>query len=162
MGLKVYSYYCLDILHEGHLLQMKNAKKIAGIDGVHIVGILTDEAILEKKPCPVIPFEQRMAIAEAIRYADMVVPQPTYSPVPNAVKMKVDVLMESASHSEELIAESERAMSAIGGKVIITPYYPKQSSTGIKNVIKAEVKNDKENYTLTGSAIIMRMRRDRV
>ena len=44
----VYSYYVLDIVHKGHLLYMKNAKAIAGKDGKSIVGILTDEAVMEK------------------------------------------------------------------------------------------------------------------
>jgi cytidyltransferase-like protein len=138
MGKVVYSYYCLDIIHPGHLLQMKNGKRLAGENGVHIVGILTDEAVMEKKKRPVISFDERMTVAEAIKYADLVVPQETYSPHPNVLKMKPDILMESASHSEELIKESERIMSSIGGKVIVTPYYPTQSSTSIKEKIKHE------------------------
>ena len=49
LGRAVYSYYVLDIVHRGHRLQMRNAKKIAGEDGISIVGILTKEAVLEKK-----------------------------------------------------------------------------------------------------------------
>ena len=49
----VYSYYVLDIVHRGHLLMMKNAKAIAGEDGKLIVGILTDEAAMEKKSKPI-------------------------------------------------------------------------------------------------------------
>ncbi len=45
----VYSYYVLDIIHRGHLLMMKNSKAIAGPDGRLIVGIVSDEAVLEKK-----------------------------------------------------------------------------------------------------------------
>lgn len=131
----VYSYYCLDIIHPGHLLQMKNAKRLAGKDGISILGILTDEAVMEKKPCPIIPFEERIAIAEAIGYADIVVPQATYSPHPNCLKMKPDILMESASHSEELIEQSRQIMRSIGGRVICTPYFPTQSSTAIKEKI---------------------------
>ena len=132
----VYSYYCLDIIHPGHLLQMKNAKRLAGKDGISIIGILTDEAVMEKKPRPVIPFDERMIIAEAIGYADLIVPQATYSPHPNCLKIKPDILMESASHSDELIKQSEQVMASIGGKVICTPYYPSQSSSNIKEKIK--------------------------
>ena len=28
--IKVYSYYCLDIIHKGHLLMMKKSKDVAG------------------------------------------------------------------------------------------------------------------------------------
>jgi len=46
----VYSYYVLDIVHKGHLIMMQNAKAIAGENGKLIIGILTDEAVMEKKP----------------------------------------------------------------------------------------------------------------
>ena len=138
MGRVVYSYYCCDIIHAGHLLQMKNAKRLAGEDGISIIGILTDEAVMERKKRPVISFDERMIIAEAVRYADLIVPQETYSPHPNVLKMKPNILMESASHSDELVAESRKVMSSIGGIVILTPYYPAQSSTGIKERIKNE------------------------
>jgi len=59
----VYSYYVLDIVHKGHLLMMKNAKAIAGEDGKLIVGILTDEAVMEKKPKPILSFEDRVNLA---------------------------------------------------------------------------------------------------
>ena len=71
----VYSYYVLDIVHKGHLLMMKNAKAIAGEDGKLIVGILTDEAVMEKKTKPVLSFEDRVNLASAIKYVDLVVAQ---------------------------------------------------------------------------------------
>ena len=137
-GLIVYSYYVLDILHSGHLLMMKNAKTLAGTDGKLIVGILTDEATMEKKPKPIISFEERMEVASAIRYVDMVVAQDTYSPLPNVMKIKPDILMESASHTHEAIREAEAVMKKMKGKVVVLPYFPSQSSTAIKNLIKEQ------------------------
>jgi len=134
----VYSYYALDIIHSGHLLMMKNAKILAGENGKLIVGILTDEAIMEKKPRPIISFEERMEIASAIRYVDLVVAQETYSPLPNTMKIKPDILMESSSHTEKAIKEAEQAMKTIDGKVVVLPYFPCQSSTAIKKLIKGE------------------------
>ena len=133
---KVYSYYVLDIIHKGHLLQMRNSKAIAGVDGISIIGILTDEATMEKKPKPILSFDERMDIAMSIKYADVVVPQETYSPLPNIKKIKPDVAMESASHSDEDVKEIREFMDSIGGEVIMTPYYPSQSSTKIKKQIK--------------------------
>ncbi len=134
----VYSYYCCDIVHSGHLLQMKNAKRLAGKNGISIIGILTDEAVMEKKPKPIIPFDERMIIAESIGYADLVVPQDTYSPHKNCLKIKPDILMESMSHADELIEKSRQFMHLINAIAIVTPYYPKQSSTDIKEKIKNE------------------------
>ena len=64
----VYSYYVLDLIHKGHLLMMKNCKAIAGKDGRLIVGILTDEAVLEKKPKrPILSLGERIDIASSIK-----------------------------------------------------------------------------------------------
>ncbi len=132
----VYSYYVLDIVHKGHLLMMKNAKSIAGKDGKLIVGILTDEAVMEKKPRPTLTFEERIELASAIKYVDVAVAQETYSPLPNVKKIRPDILMESTSHSEEAIEEAREVMESINGKVIVLPYFPSQSTTHIKNSIK--------------------------
>ncbi len=132
----VYSYYVLDIVHTGHLLMIKNAKALAGDDGKLIVGILTDEAVMEKKPRPAIPFEERLELASAIKWVDLAVPQETYSPIPNAMKIRPDILLESPSHNEAEIEEAREIMAGIGGEVMVLPYYPSQSSTGIKNTIK--------------------------
>ena len=132
----VYSYYVLDIVHKGHLLMMKNAKSIAGNDGKLIAGILTDEAVMEKKSRPTLPFEERIELASAIKYVDVAVAQETYSPLPNVKKIRPDILMESTSHSEEAIEEAREVMESINGKVIVIPYFPSQSTTNIKNNIK--------------------------
>ncbi len=131
----VYSYYVLDIVHKGHLLMMKNAKSIAGKDGKLIVGILTDEAVMELKKKPILSFEERVELANAIEYVDLVVAQETYSPLPNVRRIKPDVLMESTSHSEESLVEAEETMKELGGRVVVLPYFPTQSSTSIKDRI---------------------------
>ena len=132
----VYSYYVLDIVHKGHLLMMKNAKAIAGDDGKLIVGILTDEAVMEKKERPTLPFEERIELAGAIKYVDIAVAQETYSPLPNVKRIKPDILMESASHDEAAIEKAREVMESINGKVIVLPYFPSQSSSDIKDKIK--------------------------
>ena len=132
----VYSYYVLDIVHKGHLLMMKNAKAIAGNDGKLIVGILTDEAVMEKKERPVLSFDERIELASAIKYVDVAVAQETYSPLPNVMRIKPDILMESTSHDEAAIEKAREYMDSINGKVVVLPYFPSQSSRDIKNNIK--------------------------
>ena len=140
----VYSYYVLDIVHTGHLLMMKNAKAIAGKDGKLIVGSLTDKCVIEKKgEKPVLSFRERMELAEAIGYVDVVVAQETYSPLPNVMKIQPDILMESASHDEREIRKCRKYMESIKGRVIVLPYYPEQSSTNIKNSIKKRELDEK-------------------
>ena len=120
----VYSYYVLDICHKGHLLQMQRGKAIAGKDGVHVVGILTDEAVMEKKQRPVISFEERMELAGAIKYVDIVISQDTYSPLPNLYRIQPDIHLESDSHDPNDIKKVSDYMKKIGGRVLVTPYYP--------------------------------------
>ena len=132
----VYSYYVLDLIHKGHLLMMKNSKALAGKDGKLIVGILTDEASMEKKPeRPILTFDERIDIAASIKYVDAAVPQDTYSPIPNVKKIRPDILMESGSHNEKETEEARRVMESWGGRVVSMPYYPSQCSTKIKNKI---------------------------
>jgi len=131
----VYSYYVMDVVHRGHLAQMRNAKAFAGKDGVSIAGILTDKAVLEKKPKPIMSFDERVGLAKAIKFNDVVVPQDTYSPIPNVKDLAPDIVCESTSHKKEDIEALRKATSA---RVVVLPYYPNQSSTKIKNdIIKA-------------------------
>jgi cytidyltransferase-like protein len=138
----VYSYYVLDIVHKGHLLMMKNAKALAGVDGKLIVGILTDEAVMEKKPKPTLSFEERIELASSIKYVDLAVTQETYSPLPNVEQIRPDILCESSSHTPEAIEDARKLMKKLGGRVVVIPYYPSQSSTDIKSRIlkKTETK----------------------
>ena len=140
----VYSYYVLDLVHKGHLKMMENAKAIAGKDGKSIVGILTDEAVMELKSRPIISFDERFDLANAIKYVDLVVAQETYSPLPNVKKIKPDILMESSSHTDEAIEDARKVMESIGGEVMVIPYYPSQSSTSIKNKINGTNNSKKE------------------
>lgn len=130
----VYAYVCGDILHEGHLLQLENAKAMG--DKL-IVGILTDDAVMEKKDKPIIGFAQRLRLVQALDVVDCVVPQHEYSPVTNVAELGVDILMESASHIGNSYLNE---LIDLDVRVIMTPYYPGQSSTDIKNKIKVETK----------------------
>lgn len=129
----VYTYVCGDLLHRGHLLYLKNAKLLGDF---LIVGVLTDEAVAEKKDRPVICFEERIELVECLKMVDIAVPQSQYSPSLNLNRLKPDILMESSSHDDKLIEEGKANMKKIGGKVVVASYYPYQSSTEIKNKIK--------------------------
>lgn len=62
-----------DLFHVGHLNILRRAKSLCDY---LIVGVSTDELVLhDKNKLPIIPFEERVQIVEAIRYVDEVVPQ---------------------------------------------------------------------------------------
>lgn len=69
----IYTSGCFDLFHQGHLNILKKSKEIGE---QLIVGVSTDELIeKEKGKNPLIPFEERKAIIESIRYVDKVIPQ---------------------------------------------------------------------------------------
>ena len=68
-----YTTGVFDMFHIGHLNILKRAKEQCEY---LIVGVSTDELVQEyKHKTPTSPFENRIAIIEAIKYVDMVVPQ---------------------------------------------------------------------------------------
>ena len=69
-----YTTGVFDMFHIGHLNIIQRAK--AQCDYL-IVGVSTDELVQhDKNKTPIIPFADRCAIVEAIKYVDKVVPQP--------------------------------------------------------------------------------------
>jgi len=110
---------------------LKNAKALG--DKL-IVGVLTDEAVMEKKPKPTIGFEERFDIVRSLSFVDCVVAQVEYSPFNNVRRIKPDILAESASH--DYAPEFYDAIKEQGVRVINFPYFPGHSSTEIKNKVK--------------------------
>ena len=132
----VYAYFVLDIVHRGHLMMLKNSKAIAGPEGRLIVGIVSDEAVLEKKgKVPVLDFSERLELANSIQYVDLVVGQKNYTPYENVKNIAPNILMESESHDEVQINKGRELMKELGGRVIVMPYFQNQSSTLIKSKI---------------------------
>ena len=129
----VYCYVCGDILHKGHIEYLKNAKALG--DKL-IVGVLTDEAIMEKKTKPAMSFDERFDLVRSLKWVDVVVPQHTYSPLKTVKELKPDILIESSDHKER---PANKFMQTIGGRVLIMPYYPNHSSAKIKNKIRNRV-----------------------
>ncbi len=127
----VYAYVVGDILHKGHLLALENAKALG--DKL-IVGVLTDKAVMEKKPKPTIPFSERIRIIGSLGCVDCAIPQDDYSPINNIKAIQPDIHMESTSHIGNPYLKQLRKV--FNGRIIMMPYYPEQSSTNIKNEIR--------------------------
>ena len=127
-----YAYVVADLFHIGHLKYLQRCKTYCN---KLIVGVLTDEATMEKKRKTIISYEERLEIVANIKCVDEAVKQDTYSPLKNVKRLKPDILFESTSHTNEAIEEVRKLMKEIGGEVVVLEYYSFQSSTKIKQKI---------------------------
>lgn len=122
-----YAYVVGDLLHVGHLLHLQNCKHIC--DRL-IVGVLADEAAMEKKDRPIIPFDDRIRLVSQLKPVDAAVPQMAYSPLANLLEIRPDILFECQNHEQRNYPEFD-------GRIMSMPYYPGRSSTTIKEKIRA-------------------------
>lgn len=133
-----YAYVCADLMHAGHLDHLEFCKK--SCDKL-IVGVLTDKAVMEKKPEPVFKFEERFRLIQALKCVDIAVPQDTYSPLNNAPVM-ADVLFESIDHAREAIEEARRVMGKFGKTVMVDTTRPSHNGRPSSTLIKTKIKRE--------------------
>jgi glycerol-3-phosphate cytidylyltransferase len=129
-----------DLFHIGHLNLLKRAKEYCRY---LIVGVNTDAFIQEyKKTVPVIPFEERKAIVESIRYVDLVVPQDTVKEAKLAVwkKHRYQILITGDDwKGSETWRYVESFTKPLGIDILYLPYTTGISSSLIKRLIEERV-----------------------
>lgn len=132
----VYTYVVCDIIQKGHLAHLQGAKALGDI---LVVGVLTDEATMERKPKPTLSFNERFDIVKNLRMVDVAVPQRTYMPDENILKIKPDIIAESDDHKPPILQATQEAATAVNARIVIMPRGPFGdfgSSTNIKRRIK--------------------------
>ncbi len=120
-----------DMFHVGHLNLLRKAKEMCDY---LIVGISTDELVMKKKGHPpVIPFEERCRIVEAVRYVDRVVPQENKDKFGAWKKYKFDVMFVGDDwKGKPLFVEAEEKLNKVGTDVVYFPYTEQISSTMLR------------------------------
>ena len=129
-----YTTGVFDLFHVGHLNILKSAKEQCDY---LIVGVSTDELVKEyKNKNPVIPFEERKQIVEAIKYVDEVVPQENRDKLEAFLNLKFDVMFVGDDWKESsLFIETERKFKEIGVDLIFFPYTKGTSSTKLSQAL---------------------------
>lgn len=126
-----YTTGVFDMFHIGHLNILKRAKAMCDY---LIVGVSTDEVVQEyKHKKPVIPFEDRLAIVEAIKYVDKAISQTTMDKMVAYKELHFDALFHGSDWKDStMYDEIEKTFSAIGVDVVFLPHTDGISSTLIR------------------------------
>lgn len=132
-----YTTGVFDLFHIGHLNILKRAKEKCDF---LIVGVSTDELVeTYKHRKPVIPFEERVAIVEAIKYVDKVVPQTSMDKMAAWNKMHFDVVFHGNDwQNSSLYTEYEKQFADIGVSLVYFEYTEGVSSTMLRERLNKE------------------------
>ena len=124
-----------DLFHIGHLNLLKKAKEQCDY---LIVSVSTDELVQEyKNKKPIINFKDRMAIVEAIKYVDKVVPQINRDKLEAFHTFKFDkIFVGNDWKGSDLWNNLENELNQFGSKVVYFEYTSGTSTTEVKRIIK--------------------------
>ena len=130
-----YTTGVFDMFHIGHLNILKRAREQCE---TLIVGVSTDELVMEyKHKSPIIPFDERIEIVKAIRYADIVVPQTSMNKMEAWERFHFDALFHGSdwkgSDMYTRITEEFRKLSV---DVVFLPHTQGVSSTMLADVLR--------------------------
>lgn len=127
-----------DMFHIGHLNILRRAKEQCEY---LIVGVSTDELVQSyKHKTPVIPFENRMAIVEAIRYVDKVVPQISMDKFAAWESLKFNAIFHGDDWKGTALYDDIQAkLEAVGCDMVFLPHTDGVSSTEIVKKISNNV-----------------------
>ena len=127
-----YTTGVFDLFHIGHLNILRRAKEQCDY---LIVGVSTDELCESyKHKAPIIPFEERIAIVEAIRYVDEVVPQYDRDKYAAWQRLHFDRMFVGDDwKGTSLFEELEKQFVEVGVEIVYFPYTKGTSSTTLRD-----------------------------
>ncbi len=125
-----YTTGVFDMFHVGHLNILQKAKEQCDY---LVVGVSTDEVVQNyKNKTPIIPFDERVKIVEAIRYVDKVVPQTTMDKTVAWEELKFNAIFHGDDwKGSGYYNECEEKLKKLGVEVVFIPHTPNVSSTRI-------------------------------
>lgn len=137
-----YTTGVFDLFHIGHLNLLKNAKEMCEY---LIVGVSTDEVVESyKHKRPIIPYAERIAIVEAIRYVDRVVPQTDMDKMKAWEELHFNVMFHGDDWKGSALYEKYiEDFRNVGVEVEFLPHTQGTSSTMLTAVLH-EIRGKKE------------------
>ena len=118
----VYTCFCTDVIHEGHINILTEAKKY----GKLIVGILSDSAMIRYNRFPTVNFAERVRIVEELGIADEIITQDDIMYDKVVAEIHPDYVIHGdnlKNGPEKAIRDNvEKLLEAYGGSIIDVPY----------------------------------------
>jgi len=130
-----YTTGVFDLFHIGHLNILKRAKEQCDY---LIVGVSTDELVQDyKHKTPVIPFAERVAIVEAVKYVDKVVPQNNMDKFAAWNSLHFDAIFHGDDwKNSSMYNEYEKQFSEVCVDMVFLPHTQGTSSTEISKKLQ--------------------------
>ena len=129
----VYTSGTFDMFHYNHLRMINYARSLGDI---LIVGVSTDELVSSYKERPIIPFNERLQIIEALKTPDIVIPQHTLDHAEIVKKLNIDAFVVG----DDWIGKYDY-LKELGVEVFYFPYGTGVSSSSIKKTIHESYEN---------------------
>ena len=125
----VFTNGCFDILHQGHVLYLEEARRQGDC---LIVGVNTDSSIneIKGKGRPIIPQEGRMTVLAALEAVDYVVPFDEPDPFALISLLRPHILVKGGDWDQEEVVGRE-----LVEQTIVVPYIEGISTSGIIEAI---------------------------
>ena len=118
-----------DLLHPGHIDLLLAAR---GTADALVVGVNSDDSVRRLKGAgrPVRSAEERAFVLAAVECVDLVVVFPEDTPLELVKALKPDVIVKGGDYTEATIVGANEVKSW-GGRVVVVPLTPGQSTTAI-------------------------------
>ena len=125
----VFTNGCFDLLHPGHIYALTQAKALGD---VLVVGINSDLSVkrLKGEPRPILTEEERLLLLSALEAVDYVAVFDGDTPLELIRQLRPQVLVKGGDWSPEAVVGREE-VEKDGGIVVVIPYQPGFSTTGI-------------------------------
>lgn len=132
-----YTTGVFDMFHIGHLNILRQAKELCDY---LIVGVSTDELVEhDKHKTPIIPFDDRMQIVNAVRYVDEVVPQTNKNKKEAWNRLHFDVMFVGSDwQGSETWLQFEQEFQSIGVRIIYLPHTDGISSSILREILSGK------------------------
>ena len=135
----VYTCFCTDVIHEGHLNIIQQAQKYGRV----VVGILSDEAMIKYNRFPTISFEERLELAKNIPGVDEVIVQDTVLYDKVIDQLRPDYVIHGdnwlSGPMKAIRDRVEKKLGEYGGEIIDAPYTYNENVKRIDMQIKEKL-----------------------